>query len=94
MCVLLSVSVVVESKSYQGHSGGQCNYSHRYENNHQDSADQHYVIHGVTGHRSTRLVCALNNAIVFDVRHSRIFLARSSVLRLTRINAQAATGTY
>jgi hypothetical protein len=38
--------------------------------NDREGADQQYVLHVVTGHRSTRLVCALNNAIVFDVRHS------------------------
>jgi hypothetical protein len=42
----------------------------------------------LTGHPSAGLVCAFNNSIVFDVRHSRILLARSSVLRLTRINAK------
>jgi hypothetical protein len=41
-----------------------------------------------TGHPSAGLVCAFNNSSVFDVRHSRILLARGSVLRLTRINAK------
>jgi hypothetical protein len=40
----------------------------------------------VTGHRSARLVCALNNAIVFDVRHSPN--PSPAVSAFTRINAQ------
>src|SRR4029453_1251179 len=40
--------------------------------NSRESADQQYVIDVLTGHRSAGLVCAFNNSIVFDVRHSRI----------------------
>ena len=53
-------------------SAARCYRSHpneNKENNDREGADQQYLSHVVTGHPSTRLVCALNNAIVFDVRH-------------------------
>jgi hypothetical protein len=67
----------------EARSAARYEISHRKEYNDRDSADQQYVIHVLTGHPSAGLVCAFNNSIVFDVRHSRILLP-AAAMPLTR----------